>query len=365
MLKFLLLSLALLASPAIAADLPATPTTLTAVLGKAQAGDAVMLAPGNYGDARLTKVVAVPGVVRLVSDVTAPAVFNTLRTVGAEGLRFEGVSVELVPTLLTRESQNVLSIEGSKRIAFVGGRLTSGMAVNGIDENATIGDWSGNVKGRPLGRGAMVSLSKDVEISATEVWGVQRGLLTYKSENVNLTGNFIHDVRRTFILGDSNNLVISGNYLYGSRPWRWGQTPIGDHGDCIAIFPSSLGPMTKVSITNNVCEQRAGGTAILGITLASIRQLEVKNNILRGTDHQGLVTTDVLDGVLTDNVLTGRAGILLRVGTERVAVSGNVAAYYEDRLKGLTGNVLSNPRVLALDTVLPGGVRLMQTAPKP
>lgn len=365
MRALLILILALFAGPAFAAELAATPATLPAVLALAKGGDVVQLAPGAYGDVRVAKVVAAPGVVRLVADPTAPAVFNSLLVRGAEGLRFEGVTVAFAPTMQTRESQNVVSVEGSKRITFTGGRITAGPAINGIDETATVADWSGNVKGWPWGRGFYTQLSQDIEISDSEVWSVQRGLLTYKSTGVRFLRNHVHDVRRTFILGDASDLTIAGNYLYGSRPWRWGQTPIGDHGDCIALYPSSLGPMARVAITGNVCEQRPGGTAILGFTLASIRGLEVRGNVLRGTDHQGIVATDVIDATVADNVLTGRAGILLRSGSERVAVSGNVAAWYEDRLKGSTGNSLASARVLTADVVLPGGGRLIQTAPRP
>jgi len=364
MRKLLTLILALFAGPAFAAELAATPATLPAVLARAVAGDVVRLAPGAYGDVKIVRVIPAPGVVRVVGEPAA--VLNSLVIRGAEGWTLDGLNVAFAPTAATREHQNVVFVDGARRIAFTRGRITAGVAVNGIPETETRLDATGNVLGWPLGRGLYVQLSSDVEVSDSEVWGVQRGLLTYKSNGVRFLRNHIHDVRRTFILGDANDLTIAGNYLYGSKPWRWGQTPIGDHGDFIALFtPAGMPSMARVSITGNVAEQRPGGTAILGFTLTGVRDLEIRGNVMSGSDHQGIVTTDVVGAVIADNVLTGRAGMILRDPTSKVEVSGNVAAFVEDRLKGSTGNSLASPRVLSGDVVLPGGGRLIQTAPRP
>lgn len=145
-----------------------------------------------------------------------------------------------------------------------------------------------------------------------------------------------------------------------ASPWRWGQTPIGDHGDFIALFtPAGMPPMARVSITGNVAEQRPGGTAILGFTLTGVRDLEIRGNVMSGSDHQGIVTTDVVGATITDNVLTGRAGILLRDPTSGVTVSGNVAAFVEDRLKGSTGNVIGPQRKIISDRKLAESIRVI------
>jgi hypothetical protein len=344
-------------------DLAATPATFLKILAAAVADDVIRLAPGAYGDARITRVIPAPGVVRIVSDPASPAVFNTLRVVGGEGLTFEGVSVAFAPTATTVESQNVVSFEAAKRTTFTGGKITAGMAINGVPETSTTYGAYGNIIGWPLGRGVFLAQSSDVEISDSEIWGVQRGLISYKSAGVRILRNHIHDLRRTFIAGDASDLTIAGNRLTGTKPWRWGETPIGDHGDFIALFPSALGPMSNVVIADNVAEQTPGGAAILGFTLASIRTLEVRGNLMRGTDHQGIVATDVIGAVISDNLLMGRAGILLRTGTERVVSSGNMAAYYEDRLKGASGNTLAGPRKLVSEMALPGPIRVVIVSP--
>lgn len=337
-----------------------TPATFPAALKAATSGSVLELGPGDYGNLLVSgRTFAEP--LRIVAaDRANPPTFNTVRVKASDGVRLEGITVAFKPTLTTTGSQNVVFVDGSRRVTFAGGKITSGPAINGIPETETKLDASGNVKGWPLGRGFYVQASTDIEISDSEVWGTQRGLLTYKSTSVRFLKNEVHDVRRTFILGDACDLTVEGNYLYGSKPWRWGQTPIGDHGDFIALFlPSGAPPMTNVRVIGNVGQQRPDGVPILGITLSGIRGLEVRGNVLTGTDHQGLLATDVHDASIADNVLTGNAGMILRTGTERIAVSGNVAAYVEDRLKGATGNMVTNPRRIVSDAPLPGSVRLI------
>lgn len=321
-------------------DFLATPETLASIVLRAVDGDVIRLSPGSYGDVKITRVIPSPGVVRMVGDPAAS--LNSLVTRGAEGWTFDGLNVSFAPTPTTRESQNVVFIDASKRITFTRGRITAGVAVNGIPETETKLDITGNVLGWPLGRGFYAQLSEDVEISDSEVWGVQRGLLTYKSNGVRFLKNHVHDVRRTFILGDANDLTIAGNYLYGSKPWRWGQTPIGDHGDFIALFtPTGMPPMARVVIRDNVAEQRPGGTAILGFTMASINGLDVRGNVITGSDHQGFLATDVTGLTLYDNQFNGRAQILLRYGTVGARGANNLYAAYADYSKGTGDNQIA------------------------
>ena len=315
-------------------EVTATPATFSTVLATAVADDVIRLAAGAYGDARITRVIPAPGVVRIISDPASPAVFNTLRVVGGEGLTFEGVSVSFAPTMTTSESQNVVSLEAAKRITLSGCKITAGMAINGVPETSTMYGAYGNIIGWPLGRGVFLALSSDVEISDSEIWGVQRGLISYKSSGVRILRNHIHDLRRTFIAGDASDLTIAGNRLTGTKPWRWGETPIGDHGDFIALFPSALGPMSNVVIADNVAEQTPGGAAILGFTMAGINGLEVRGNYLAGTDHQGFVTTNVTGLKLYDNRFTGRAQILLRVGTVGARGANNLFTALTDYTSG-------------------------------
>lgn len=318
-----------------------TPATFPAALTAATSGSVLELGPGNYGVLSLYNRTFAERLTIKAADPANPPVFGSAVVRGANGVNLEGLTFAFQPTMTTVEHQNVVFLDGVKNVTLRGCKVTSGMAVNGIPETSTTPDASGNVLGWPLGRGIYLQLAQNVEVLGCEVWGVQRGVLFYKSSGVTVAENYIHDVRRTFILGDACDLTIRGNRLWGSKPWRWGQTPIGDHGDFIALYPSNLGPMSNVVIADNVCEQRPDGAAILGFTMASINGLDVRGNVITGSDHQGFMATAVTGLKLYDNRFTGRAQILLRLGTVGARGANNLYAGYADYSKGTGDNQIA------------------------
>jgi hypothetical protein len=318
-----------------------TSATFPAALTAATAGSVLELGPGAYGNLVIYNRTFPDRLTIKAADPASPPVFNSGLLRSVDGVSLEGLSFAFQPTMTTPENQNVVAIEASKNITLTGCKVSAGMAINGVPETATVGDAFGTVTGWPLGRGVYVQLSSGVTIAGCEVWNVQRGIAFYKAVGLTIEGTYVHDVRRTFILGDACDLTIRGNRLWGSKPWRWGQTPIGDHGDFIALYPSNLGPMSNVVIADNVCEQRPDGAAILGFTMASINGLDVRGNVISGSDHQGFVATAVTGLKLYDNRFTGRAQILLRLGTVGARGANNLYAGYADYSKGTGDNQIA------------------------
>ena len=337
-----------------------TPATFPAALTAATAGSVLELGPGNYGNLVIYNRTFPDRLTIKAADPEAPPYFNMVLIRGTVGVSLEGVAVAFQPTAMTRENQNIVFLDGCKQVTVSACQISSGMAVNGIPETATVADASGNVLGWPVGRAVYMQLCDGVEISDCTIWNVQRAIAFYKALNVSVLRNIIRNFRRTAILGDCSNLLIEGNELGPSKPWRWGQTPIGDHGDYIALFlPTGRPLMTNVRIVDNITFN-VPEVAILGVTLSGIDGFEVLTNLIEGCDHQGIVIT-AANGIVSGNVLPGRGGILIRSPSSEIHVSDNLAAFVEDRLKGSTGNTITAPRKLVSDRRMAGGRRVIQT----
>jgi Ca2+-binding RTX toxin-like protein len=317
---------------------------LGSALATAQAGDTIYLAAGDYGDVSIKAKFA--GAVTITSaDPQNLATFHTLAVTGSQGVHLDNVGVTFTPTATTTASSPALKVDGSSDIAFTRGWVHGGDAINGVAPTATAGDSTGNVFGLPTGYGVNITNSSNVRIASVDIDHLDRGIVLSNDQNVLIANNDIHDLRRSGIVGSGlNNVTVDGNHIHDSNPWRWGQTPLGDHADFLAFWTDSsqATDSTNIRIVNNVMEQ-GNGVAVLGMWLqgasaggtgqAGFTNVVISNNAFLDGNNQAIALTGVSGGSVDHNVLlqtSGDAkaapGIALRAGAQNISVSGNITA---------------------------------------
>ena len=318
---------------------------LGAALTAAHSGDTILLAAGDYGDVSIKNKVFADGITLTSADPLNVATFHTLTVYGSQGVHIDDVGVKFTPTAATVASSAGVKIDSSSDISFIRSWVHGGDAVNGVPQTATTTDSTGNVIGMPAGYGINISNSTDVRVAAVEVSHIDRGIVLSNDQNILIANNDIHDLRRSGIVGSGlRDVSIDGNHIHDSNPWRWGQTPAGDHADFLALWtdPSQTYDSTNVRIVNNVMEQ-GKGVAVLGMWLqgdaysgtgtAAFVNATISNNAILDGNGQGIALWGVNNSTVDHNVLlqtSGDAkagpGIMLRTGVTDVSVTDNISA---------------------------------------
>jgi hypothetical protein len=317
-----------------AATIHATPATLATALKSAADGDVLNLAAGAYGDLIVSRVFTDPLVIR-ASDPTRPPVFNKVALNSAKGVTLDGVVIRYEPTASTRAHTPVLAIDNSERIAVLNSDISAGPSINGVAEAAEKQDATGNVLGWPVGRAAQVMSSTDVRLEGNRFHHTDRGIILNKSLRVRILQNEVDSLRRSAIAGNASELDIVGNYFHGSKPWRWGDTPAGDHAEFMLLFPAPGERMSRVRIAENITTNDTG-VDILGLNGGSVDGLVYEDNVVTGTDHQAIMWTDAPGAIIRRNVAIGRGQIILRTGMTGAQVIDNLAAGVWFSPSGLT-----------------------------
>jgi parallel beta-helix repeat protein len=315
-----------------AAPLTATPATLAAIVSKAEPGDVISLAPGDYGDAYLRGRNFTAPVTITSADTARPAHFRTLAIVSMTDIVIRDINVELTPDAKTQGHTPALRVANSSRVLIDNVRIKGSVATIGIDENTdrdaprnTV-----NVIGRPTARGISIEKSSDVTIEGSEISQHLHGIVVTGSD-ITIRGNKLHHMRKSFILGTAERLRIEGNHLYSPHPWNYGGN--GDHGDFIALWGATgqTAPAKGIRIVNNLLEQ-GDGAPFIGMLIGSapgFADMEITDNVLLMTGAQGIALMNV-NGIVARNVMFRTGGtpkdapsILLR-GTSNVVVENNV-----------------------------------------
>lgn len=325
-----------------------TPATLAAGLKSCAPGDVLALAPGDYGPLSIAKRTFDPPLTIKSADPAKPARFTKATISGGGGVDLVGLVFAYVPDMTTVADTPVVYLNATSRVRILGGEITGGLAVNGVPEEALTLDKSGNVIGWPTCRGVSVLNSSDVVVEGVDIHHCHRGIILTTSRRVSILGGKIHHQRKTGIAGGADEVRIEGNHFHSNRPWRYGQTPAGDHGDWIAIWTSDKG-LDGVYIRDNLMETGEGlpmmGCWIGGKSGGIIDDWEMARNTIIGGDHQGLMVSNATNGRIIDNVLmqdvasAKHLGIIVRTGAEDTEVRGNTAGSISDPAK-VAGNTL-------------------------
>lgn len=335
---------------------------LLSALASAAAGDTILLAPGAYGDVSISGANFAADVVIRSADLANPAVLRSLSITGSSSLSFQGIDVEFTPNMATVAWTPAVEITASSGISLISCEVSGGRAVNGVLPTATALDSTYNVQGMPTGRGISVQGSSNVLIEKVDISVFEKGVVLLDVSGVTLRGNEIYDTRTSPISGSNiANITIDGNYIHDVNPWRWNETPVGDHADFIHFWtdPSKQSSATTgVTIINNHLEQ-GQGTAILGVFLEDntigygYAGVTISGNVLYNGNHQGF-TLENVRGVVDSNVLLQSAGemkigpgIVLTGDSSGLVITKNVISGLD--LGGLAGDSRGNILVQSTD----------------
>lgn len=339
----------------------ANSTQLQTALAAAVGGDLIQLKTGNYGDVTIARENYASNVTITSYSNSARAVFNTLNIYSSSNLTISNIDDTYVPTASSYAWSPMVFVNQSSNVSLMGMNVTGGNSINGVDPSATALDASGNVLGLPVGYGISVNHASNVSIVNDQVYNIGKGLVLLNSTGLTVSSNNIHDTRTSLISGANiSNVLIANNQLGAAHPWRWGQTPIGDHADFIHIWTTPSNQTTassNITITNNILNQGAG-VAILGIYLddgggsnkLGFTNVNISNNTILNGELQGVRAEDLVNSKITSNaliqssgVMNDAPGILLRNVSSNNTISNNVLKFFSDLTANptnvLTGNV--------------------------
>lgn len=336
--------------------LNAFPATLAAVLASAVAGDTLQLFEGSYGDVSIRRLNFAQPIRLVCADPAKPPVLRSLLVSESQGVDLEGLTFAYTPNAATLSFSAVVRIVKSAHVRVMGGEITSGPAVNGVAASALELDSTGNVVGLPTCRGVSLEASQDIAIEGVHLHHLHRGVIVdHNCARVNVWLNEIDHTRKSCVMGGCDDLVVEANRLHSVNPWRYGQTPEGDHADYIALLNGGTDPISKMTVRANRMWRGAGAPLMGGWVQGKVPGLlvyEFEDNLIVGGDHQGLIVSDVKGGSIRGNVmlqddLAGKPiGIILQTSTANLAVSDNLVGSLTDKALGAGGNKLADNLLL-------------------
>lgn len=337
---------------------------LKAALLSVKGGDTISLASGNYGDFTIRGKDFLTDVKFVSGDAGNPATFHSLTIADSSHLHFDNIDVNLVPTMTTFAHSSAVLITDSQNVTLSNGKILGGNAINGVAQDATALDSTGNVKGLPTGIGVNIQKSSGVTVDNMDISHLTRGVGMGRSDHVTVTNNEIYELRKTGIFGGAvSDVVVDGNHIHDSNPWKWGETPLGDHADFIAFWTDpqmQTGASANISVTNNLMEQ-GDGTAILGMWFqgqqaAGFENVAVEGNTILNGNFQGITLKWVSGGSIADNTLLQTDGtlktapsILLYDNAKNIKVSGNDAGSVHDLSNSTSNQFVDNDIVQRFD----------------
>jgi len=311
MKTLILAALTVFAAPCVAADLPATPATYPAVLASAKCGDTLRLAPGAYPALLIAgRVCTAVAPLAIVGDPAAPAVFPTATIKASAYVAVDGPTVDFQPDAKTVSFSPAVKVDGSNHVVLTGMKVIGHDAVAGVSPDALQGDATGAVIGYPVGYGVQIVNSQDVSFTYSEIAGFDRQMALANLVRVTIDHNWLHDRRHTAIVGGGfKDVTISNNLIHGSRPWRLGQTPYGDHSDVMAFWSAANAttPNDNLAIVGNrmveVRPPSSMGIWFQGTLNAPFTNLTVERNLIAVANLQGIALWNVQGGSIRDNDL--------------------------------------------------------------
>lgn len=272
---------------------------LLVALRASTGGETIILGDGDYGRLTLSRF-------NFVEQVTIKGGnFASLALIAVKNIKFDDTTIAFSPSPTSTSQSQAIRIASSQDVAITNARITGGLSINGVPNDATVLDSTGNVLGLPVGQAINISFSNGVTISGSDISLFHKGVVMAGSSNILIADNEIHDLRTTPISGSViANLTITGNHTYNSNPWNYGGT--GDHGDRIHIWTDKT-PITGLVITNNRLEQGTG-SPMMGIYLDDNNKglgfvdTVVSGNKLTDGHGQGVLLENV-SGIVSNNTL--------------------------------------------------------------
>lgn len=352
---------------------------LKKAFAEAKPGDVIAVPPGSYGNFSVAGRAFDPPIIFVAQEPENAPVLRSIKVSKAKGVHFFGLKVDMVPTMETLAHSSAVLFLDSDDVAFVGGSIHGGVAINGVDPAAPVGtrDKTGNVLGARTGRGVTIQNTTRAVVTHTEIFDFMKGVvLSRAGRGLVVSDNDIHHTRTGMISGTIvGDAEIDRNHVWSSNPHNF--SGAGDHADFIHIWTENgqVEPTDNLSVCDNFAEQ-GDGTPILGIYLddngqgVGFKNARIDQNLIHNANFQGLRLEHVYGSTALNNVLRLppgapmpnakiRPSILLRTGkadVDGVLVEGNDAGMIDDdtgvpnRIGVNTlSKVVATPEVLAAD----------------
>lgn len=303
---------------------------LTSALSKAQNGDVIQLASGNYSNVMLSNIKINGNVTITSADPLKQAVLSDLTVKGSSGLTFKNLDL----------SNPVAGKDFAFQVLQSSNIVLDQLKVHGP---ANLG--SGNEVAL-----MMVRSSSNVTVKDSEFFNGYTGISMLDNNGLTIANNYVHDLRMDGVRGGGNsNLTVTQNTFTNFHP-----APL-DHPDAIQLWTNNTTKSaTNIFITDNLVV-RGNGAPIQGIFMRDIignlpfQNLNITGNMIVGARFNGISVEHADGATIANNTVAGYVGEQSWIRTNNstnVTVANNQAtAFVAQQLNaaGTNGNVQISP----------------------
>ncbi len=310
-----------------------TSTELYAALSRAQGGETILLASGNYGklvlDSKSGFDIAFAEPVTIVSaDAGNPAVLSGMDVDGAANLTLDGLVFDYAFSQGQPMWASPFQIADSENITIRNSVFDGDVVTNGSEEDNGYGN----------GYGLKVGGSTGIVIENNEFFDFNRGIVMGENTDTVISGNDLHAIRSDgmdFVA--MTGVVIEDNHIHDFTR----SMSSGDHADMIQFWTNGSGtPSTDIEIRGNLLDIGEGDPTqsifmrndMVDSGLAGdemfYRNVLIENNTIYNAHSNGIVLGEAVGVVIRNNSVLhadGRNadGADSTVEIPRITVSGS------------------------------------------
>lgn len=303
---------------------------LTTALAKANSGDTISLAAGNYSNVVLNNIKINGNVTITSADPLHQAVLGDLTVKGSSGLTFQGLQLNNT----NPANSFAFQVLGSSKIVM------DHLNVQGPNNMG-----SGNEVGLMMIRG-----STGVTVQNTEFSNGLHGLSVLDNNNITVANNYFHDLRTDGVRGGGNsNITITQNTFTNFHP------AVGDHPDAIQVWTNNTtASATNIAITDNLVV-RGNGDPIQGVFMRDLsgtlpfKNVTITGNMIVGARYNGIAVENVAGGTIANNTVAGFVGDTSWIranNSTALTISNNASTSYVAQagtVSGTSGNTTIAP----------------------
>lgn len=301
-----------------AADLAAADArTLEAALARAEAGDRILLAPGDYGDLAIGPRRGKGSLTILAADPAAPPVFRSIFVRDAEDLTLAGLTV-IYGAAADPLAERAVEVRRSSSIRLSGLRVASAA-------NDRAGDDAS---------GVILRDSRDVRIERSHIHDVFRGVVIYDSDAVTVSGATFSRIGSDGVAARGvADLTIENNSFSDFTP----ADPVKWHPDAVQLWSrGAVRANQRIIIRGNVVRRGEGG-ATQGIFVKSpeiaSRDILIEGNRIEQSMGQGIFVQNAAGVTIRNNTLVAVEPVLHPPAIEVRAPFENAVVEHNDAPK--------------------------------
>lgn len=312
-------------------------TELTKALRTVSGGDTILLAGGNYGNARINNLNPNAMVTIKSANPNADAVFESLIVSRSSNFTFEDFDVKH-------------ELQAGEPDFALGARVMASRNINFVGV-----DFYGSRNGNPNddGSGLAVQDSNRVAVLDSTFQEFNVAGIFSRTTDLIFAGNSVSDVREGINLAQVDGALVERNYFTRITP----DLARGDHADAIQVHAGgAFGSSQDLTIRSNVL--KLGDSTSQGIfirnekarTGAMHKDITIEDNYYEGNSRHGVTLNDTIGAEVSGNTIRdmGTMGLApgLNIANVRNAViEGNIAPLL------LTSRTLPNTDVTWRDNI--------------